>query len=73
MLAGTNQPTNPIWTILILVPPWKKHLLTAANDRTIPSKFPLRIRQGARYGLDKLEKYKAMADANQYYKLGTGA
>lgn len=65
-MSRASVPTIPF--VLPLYENLQKHLATATVDRT---KLPLKIRQGAAAGLEKLLKYKRMAENHHFYQLGT--
>ncbi|KAF4618026.1 hypothetical protein D9613_012868 [Agrocybe pediades] len=65
-MSVSKKPTLPF--VLPLYEVLQAHLKKAVDDRL---NLPLRIRQGAAAGLAKLTKYKAKAESNQYYRIGT--
>lgn len=66
-LSQAKIPTLPF--VLPTYDVLHTHLSLVADSR--PSGYPLKLRQGARLGLEKLLKYKKMAEENQYYTLAT--
>jgi hypothetical protein len=65
-MSQSKQPTIPY--VLPVYETLHAHLSSVIAER----KVHIRIRQGARPALEKLQKYREKALDNHYYKLGTG-
>lgn len=65
-MSRASTPTIPF--VLPLYEQLYANLSAASQNRT---SIPLVIRQGATAGLEKLLKYKRIAENNQFYRLGT--
>jgi len=65
VLSHSSRPTLPF------VIPYYHVLAQTMKHATRDMNSDIKIRHGARHGLEKLMKYKLEADANQYCKLAT--
>jgi hypothetical protein len=65
-VSQAKQPTIPF--VLPVYETLYAHLSNTISER----KVHIRIRQGAKPALEKLQKYREKALDNQFYKLGTG-